>query len=141
MLLDFNLAASTIDAPKGDPPCHGQRHPAVHGPEHLDAFNLRGTTPPEAVDERADICSSAVLLRCSPASAPPPRPRDFGPGLDPSPDRGPPPHRAPGPVSACPRVSPTPGGQVQVRSGALRRLVTSRRPALVPGKPAHEALL
>ena len=31
-------------------------------PEHLDAFNPRGTTPPEAVDERADIYALALIL-------------------------------------------------------------------------------
>ncbi len=31
-------------------------------PEHLDAFNPRGSTPPEAVDERSDIYALGLIL-------------------------------------------------------------------------------
>jgi hypothetical protein len=57
MLLDFNLAVDALPHPPDDE----VRRAFVGGtlpymaPEHLDAFNPRGTTPPEAVDERSDI--------------------------------------------------------------------------------------
>ncbi len=31
-------------------------------PEHLDAFNPNGSTPPEAVDERSDIYALGLIL-------------------------------------------------------------------------------
>ncbi|HZW34491.1 MAG TPA: protein kinase, partial [Isosphaeraceae bacterium] len=64
MLLDFNLAAENrSESPEGE-----LRRAAVGGtlpymaPEHLDAFNPHGTTPPEAVDERADIYALGLIL-------------------------------------------------------------------------------
>ena len=64
MLLDFNLAA--VSQP---PPAEGQIGRAMLGgtlpymaPEHLDAFDPRGTTPADAVDERADIYALGLIL-------------------------------------------------------------------------------
>src|SRR5262249_9503663 len=64
MLLDFNLAAERQpDSAEGE-----IRRAMVGGtipymaPEHLDAFNPRGTTAPEAVDERADIYALGLIL-------------------------------------------------------------------------------
>ncbi len=63
MLLDFNLAAESL----GEAPDDGAR--AMMGgtlpymaPEHLDAFNPRGSTPPGAVDERSDIYALGLIL-------------------------------------------------------------------------------
>ncbi len=63
MLLDFNLAAEALDADPED----GAR--AMLGgtlpymaPEHLDAFNPLGSTPPEAVDERSDLYALGLIL-------------------------------------------------------------------------------
>ena len=64
MLLDFNLAAhNRPESPEGE------IHRAAIGgtlpymaPEHLDAFNPHGTTPPEAVGERADIYALGLIL-------------------------------------------------------------------------------
>jgi serine/threonine protein kinase/tetratricopeptide (TPR) repeat protein len=63
MLLDFNLSAE-IKAPGGDEDAHalmGGTLPYM-APEHLDAFHPHGTTPEEAVDERADIYSLGLIL-------------------------------------------------------------------------------
>jgi eukaryotic-like serine/threonine-protein kinase len=64
MLLDFNLAAD-VRPERGE----GEIRRALIGgtlpymsPEHLDAFNLRGSTAPEAVDERSDIYALGLLL-------------------------------------------------------------------------------
>ena len=64
MLLDFNLAAENEpESPEGE-----IRRALIGGtlpymaPEHLDAFNPRGTTAPEAVDERADIYALGLIL-------------------------------------------------------------------------------
>jgi serine/threonine protein kinase/tetratricopeptide (TPR) repeat protein len=64
MLLDFNLAAETQP-----PSAEGQIGRAMLGgtipymaPEHLDAFDPRGTTPANAVDERADIYALGLIL-------------------------------------------------------------------------------
>ena len=63
MLLDFNLstprrAKSHEESEKG---MLGGTLPYM-SPEHLDAFNPDGTTPPEAVDERSDIYSLGLIL-------------------------------------------------------------------------------
>jgi serine/threonine protein kinase/tetratricopeptide (TPR) repeat protein len=64
MLLDFNLAAQTL----AEPIENEARRAVVGGtlpymsPEHLDAFNLRGSTLPEAVDERSDIYAMGLIL-------------------------------------------------------------------------------
>jgi eukaryotic-like serine/threonine-protein kinase len=64
MLLDFNLAAENRPAS-----AEGEIRKALIGgtlpymaPEHLDAFNPRGSTAPEAVDERADIYALGLIL-------------------------------------------------------------------------------
>ena len=61
MLLDFNLAADCINPEEGDRAMMGGTLPYM-APEHLDAFNPNGTTPPEAVDERADIYALGLIL-------------------------------------------------------------------------------
>jgi serine/threonine protein kinase/tetratricopeptide (TPR) repeat protein len=64
MLLDFNLAAVQLTDSSG-----GELRRAMVGgtlpymaPEHLDAFNPGGSTPPESVDERADIYALGLIL-------------------------------------------------------------------------------
>ncbi len=64
MLLDFNLAAENRPEPS-----EGEIRRALIGgtlpymaPEHLDAFDPRGTTSPESVDERADIYALGLIL-------------------------------------------------------------------------------
>jgi eukaryotic-like serine/threonine-protein kinase len=64
MLLDFNLSVEALpDA--GESEIHrafvGGTLPYM-SPEHLDAFNPRGSTPPEAVDERSDIYALGLIL-------------------------------------------------------------------------------
>ncbi len=63
MLLDFNLAAEAAGtaAGEGDRAMMGGTLPYM-APEHLDAFNPQGSTPPEAVDERADIYALGLIL-------------------------------------------------------------------------------
>jgi len=64
MLLDFNLAVEQLpESPDGE------IHRALVGgtlpymsPEHLDAFNPRGSTSPESVDERSDIYAMGLIL-------------------------------------------------------------------------------
>jgi serine/threonine protein kinase/Tfp pilus assembly protein PilF len=64
MLLDFNLAVDQLpEAADG-----AIRRALVGGtlpymsPEHLDAFNPRGSTSPESVDERSDIYAMGLIL-------------------------------------------------------------------------------
>jgi tetratricopeptide (TPR) repeat protein len=64
MLLDFNLAAVVRPEKR-----EGEIRRALLGgtlpymaPEHLDAFNPHGSTPPDAVDERSDIYALGLLL-------------------------------------------------------------------------------
>ena len=62
MLLDFNLATdTTIKATEADRGKLGGTLPYM-APEHLDAFHPHGTTPPGAVDERADIYALGLIL-------------------------------------------------------------------------------
>ncbi len=61
MLLDFNLSADA------QPEAHDARTRLggtlpYMAPEHLDAFNPRGSTLPEAVDERSDLYSLGLIL-------------------------------------------------------------------------------
>jgi len=64
MLLDFNLAVE--QAPESS---DGEIRRALVGgtmpymsPEHLDAFNPRGSTSPDCVDERSDIYAMGLIL-------------------------------------------------------------------------------
>jgi len=64
MLLDFNLAARTLAEP-----IENEARRAIIGgtlpymsPEHLDAFNPRGSTLPEVIDERSDIYAMGLIL-------------------------------------------------------------------------------
>jgi serine/threonine protein kinase/Flp pilus assembly protein TadD len=61
MLLDFNLAADALEPAEGDRAMVGGTLPYM-APEHLDAFNPHGSTPPEAVDERSDIYALGLIL-------------------------------------------------------------------------------
>ncbi|HWE40154.1 MAG TPA: protein kinase [Isosphaeraceae bacterium] len=61
MLLDFNLAAAVDVEGDGDRALVGGTLPYM-APEHLDAFNPRGATPPTAVDERSDIYALGLIL-------------------------------------------------------------------------------
>ncbi len=61
MLLDFNLAADAGVRSEGERVLMGGTLPYM-APEHLDAFHPNGTTPPEAVDERADIYAMGLIL-------------------------------------------------------------------------------
>jgi serine/threonine protein kinase/tetratricopeptide (TPR) repeat protein len=62
MLLDFNLAFDRrAEAMEGESAVLGGTLPYM-APEHLDAFNPHGSTPPEAVDERSDIYSLGLVL-------------------------------------------------------------------------------
>src|SRR5206468_3302362 len=52
MLLDFNLAAEALEThPEGGTRAMLGGTLPYMSPEHLDAFNPAGSTPPEAVDE------------------------------------------------------------------------------------------
>ena len=63
MLLDFNLStlSRASDAEEGEKAMLGGTLPYM-SPEHIDAFNPEGTTPPEAVDERSDVYSLGLIL-------------------------------------------------------------------------------
>jgi len=63
MLLDFNLSTSTHPGlpAEGEKAMLGGTLPYM-APEHLDAFNPKGTTRPDAVDERSDIYSLGLIL-------------------------------------------------------------------------------
>ena len=61
MLLDFNLATDAVAPEEGDRAMVGGTLPYM-APEHLDAFNPRGSTRPEAVDERSDIYALGLIL-------------------------------------------------------------------------------
>ncbi len=78
MLLDFNLSAR-MDGGTGTRAQLGGTLPYM-APEHLDAFNPEGHTPPEAVGEAADIYALGLILyeMCAgvhPFSNPPEFPR------------------------------------------------------------------
>ncbi len=63
MLLDFNLSTSTTstDTAEGERAMLGGTLPYM-SPEHLDAFDPRGKTRAEAVDERSDVYSLGLIL-------------------------------------------------------------------------------
>jgi serine/threonine protein kinase/tetratricopeptide (TPR) repeat protein len=63
MLLDFNLSTPSRarSAEDGERAMLGGTLPYM-APEHLDAFNPQGVTPPEAVDERSDIYALGLIL-------------------------------------------------------------------------------
>jgi eukaryotic-like serine/threonine-protein kinase len=61
MLLDFNLSTETMTPDEADRAMLGGTLPYM-APEHLDAFNPRGSTPAEAVNERADIYALGLIL-------------------------------------------------------------------------------
>ncbi|WP_165243827.1 serine/threonine-protein kinase [Paludisphaera soli] len=65
MLLDFNLAVDSDGADPGDETVAramlGGTLPYM-APEHLDALDPEGTTPPDAVDERSDLYSLGLIL-------------------------------------------------------------------------------
>ncbi|WP_165222513.1 serine/threonine-protein kinase [Aquisphaera insulae] len=65
MLLDFNLAAErepgTTDADRASRAAIGGTLPYM-SPEHLDALDPAGSTPPESIDERSDIYSLGLIL-------------------------------------------------------------------------------
>jgi serine/threonine protein kinase len=61
LLTDFNLA-SRHDSAAGAASARPGGTSAYMAPEHLDAFNPEGNTPPEAVDRRSDIYALGVVL-------------------------------------------------------------------------------
>ncbi len=63
MLLDFNLAAeiAPVESDETGRAMLGGTLPYM-APEHLDAFNPRGTTPPSAVDARSDLYALGLIL-------------------------------------------------------------------------------
>jgi serine/threonine protein kinase len=60
LLMDFNLSSQANAAADG--PRHLGGTPAYMAPEHLDAFNPEGHTPPEAVDRRSDTYALGLVL-------------------------------------------------------------------------------
>jgi serine/threonine protein kinase len=61
LLADFNIAFAGRSAPGPAGPGFGGTL-AYMAPEHLDAFNASGPTPPDAVDQRSDVYSLGVVL-------------------------------------------------------------------------------
>ncbi len=61
MLLDFNLSADIFQTDGASRAMLGGTLPYM-SPEHLDAFDPKGTTPPEAVDTRSDLYSLGLIL-------------------------------------------------------------------------------
>ncbi|WP_435019865.1 protein kinase domain-containing protein [Tundrisphaera sp. TA3] len=61
MLLDFNLATDAPGPDGANKAMMGGTLPYM-SPEHLDAFNPRGSTRPEAVDERSDLYGLGLIL-------------------------------------------------------------------------------
>ena len=61
MLLDFNLATDAPNPDRVDKAMMGGTLPYM-SPEHLDAFNPRGTTRPGTVDERSDLYGLGLIL-------------------------------------------------------------------------------
>ncbi len=63
MLLDFNLAVDPDETPadRGERALIGGTLPYM-SPEHIDAFNPKGSTDSAAVDERSDIYSLGLIL-------------------------------------------------------------------------------
>ena len=61
MLLDFNLAAAAPGPEGATKALMGGTLPYM-APEHLDAFNPKGSTSPDAVDERSDLYSLGLIL-------------------------------------------------------------------------------
>ncbi|CAN5871225.1 hypothetical protein BH23PLA1_BH23PLA1_11210 [soil metagenome] len=63
MILDFNLSTeASFDTPEDVARAQLGGTLPYMAPEHLDAFNPRGTTPASAVDERADLYSLGLIL-------------------------------------------------------------------------------
>jgi eukaryotic-like serine/threonine-protein kinase len=63
MLLDFNLSAdAAAPIPDGGAKVMLGGTLPYMAPEHLDAFNPLGSTPPSAVDERSDLYALGVIL-------------------------------------------------------------------------------
>ncbi len=63
MILDFNLSADVLESgpEAGARAMLGGTLPYM-APEHLDAFNPKGSTPPEAVNERSDLYALGLIL-------------------------------------------------------------------------------
>lgn len=61
MLLDFNLATDAVGPDGASKAMLGGTLPYM-APEHLDAFNPKGTTRPGAVNERSDLYGLGLIL-------------------------------------------------------------------------------